>query len=181
MAKRAFALALRYGQAVYEIAEAKNEFEPWLNDLELLNQVVSDQEISFFLESPKVSMGSKKDILADKVTEVKPAAVNLVLSLANRGRLGILSDILNDFKRRLDDKRGIAHAQITSAIELSEKDVADIRKKLSEMFIKDVEVSTKVDESLLGGMIARVGDKVIDGSLVRRLNNLKQEINQARL
>ncbi|MGI2335185.1 MAG: ATP synthase F1 subunit delta [Dehalogenimonas sp.] len=180
MAKRAFALALRYGQAVYELAETKDAFDIWLNDLQLLDTIVADKDILFFLESPKVAIGSKKAVLESKLTGVKPAALNLVLSLASRGRLGIIPDILDDFKRRLDDRRGIANAQVHSAVALSDKDIADIRQKLSEMFDKKVEVSASVDESLLGGVVARVGDKVIDGSLARRLQNLKQEINQAR-
>lgn len=181
MAKRAYALALRYGQAVYEIAEAKDAFDSWLNDLQLLDTIVAEKEIAGFLQSPKVEVGSKKEVLEKKLTGVQPAAINLVLALAVRGRLGIFPDILGDFKRRLDDRQGIAHAKVASAVALSEADVADIRQKLSEMFDKKVEVSASVDESLLGGMIARVGDKVIDGSLARRLHNLKQEINQARL
>ena len=181
MAKRAFALALRYGQAVYEIAEAKDAFDIWLKDLELLNQAVNDKDILFFLESPKVSMENKKGILGKQLTDVNPVALNLVLSLADRGRLGILPDILSNFKRRLNERQGVAHAQVTSAIELSDKDMAAIRKKLSEMFKKEVEITTYVDETLLGGIVARVGDKVIDGSLARSLSNLKKEINQARL
>jgi F-type H+-transporting ATPase subunit delta len=181
LAKRAFALALRYGQAVYEIAEAKDAFDSWLSDLQLLDTVVADKDILFFLESPKIALGGKKEVLGKKLTVVNPAAVNLVLSLANRGRLGIMPDIVVDFQRRVDERRGIAHAEVTSAVALSDQDVADIRKKLSEMFDKKVEVSASVDTALLGGVVARVGDKVIDGSLARRLQIMKQEINQARL
>jgi F-type H+-transporting ATPase subunit delta len=76
---------------------------------------------------------------------------------------------------------GVAHAAVASAVPLSQKELDNIREKLGEMFGRKVEVTARVDESLLGGIVARVGDKVIDGSLSRRLRILKQEINQARL
>ncbi|ADJ25860.1 ATP synthase F1, delta subunit [Dehalogenimonas lykanthroporepellens BL-DC-9] len=181
MAKRAYALALRYGQAVFEIAEAEDAFDSWPKDLQLMAQVVADRDILFFLESPKVSLDGKRQVLAGQLKAVKPEVVNLVLSLASRNQLGILPDIISDFQRRLDDKMGVAHAAVASAVPLSQKELDNIREKLGEMFGRKVEVTARVDESLLGGIVARVGDKVIDGSLSRRLRILKQEINQARL
>ena len=93
----------------------------------------------------------------------------------------MMSDIFVDYQRRLDDLHGIAHAQVTAAIPLSEIETAEIKRKLSVMFGKQIDITTKVNTSLLGGIVAKVGDKVIDGSVSRRLENLKREINQARL
>ena len=180
MAKRAYALALRYGQAVYEIAEAEDDFEGWQRDLRSLATAVADKDILFFLQSPKISLDGKRKALAG-LKETRQEAVNLVLALASRNRLGIVPDVLADFERRLDERKGVVHAAVTSAVALSPKELDAVREKLGEMFGKKVEVSAGVDESLLGGIVARVGDKVIDGSLSRRLRILKQEINQARL
>ena len=181
MAKSAYALALRYGQAVFEIAAKHQNFNTWRDNLETLVRMVQDRDVLFFLENPRISLAKKREVLEPKLKGVNPMAVNLLYLLAERNGLGMLPDIAADYQRRLDDLRGLAHAEVSAAVPLSEAETNEIREKLGKMFGKHIEISTKVEPSLLGGIVARVGDKVIDGSLSRRLQNLKREINQARL
>jgi F-type H+-transporting ATPase subunit delta len=181
LAKNAYALALRYGQAVFEIAAEHQNFNTWRDNLETLVRIVEDKEVLFFLENPRLSLAKKRQVLEPKLKGVNPMAVNLLYTLAERNGLPMMPDIYEDYIRRLNEVRGVANATVTAAVELSDAETAEIRQKLGAMFNKQVEVTTKVDPSILGGFIARVGDKVIDGSLSRRLENLKREINQARL
>jgi F-type H+-transporting ATPase subunit delta len=181
MAKSASALAMRYGQAVFEIATELQNFTTWGDSLETLVRIVRDRDVLFFLENPRISIAKKREILEPKLKGLNPMAVNLLYILAERGGLAMIPDIAADYQRRLDDMRGIAHAQVTAAVALSDDETRIISEKLGKMFGKKVEVTTKEDPSILGGVIARVGDKVIDGSVSRRLANLKREINQARL
>jgi len=181
MAKSAFAQAMRYGQAVFEIAVEHQNFNTWRDNLETLVHMVEDKEVLFFLENPRVAIGKKREILEPKLKGVNPLAVNLLYLLVERNGLSMISNIYADYQRRLDDLHGLAHAKVTAAIPLSETETADIKQKLSAMFGKQIDITTNVDPNLLGGIVARVGDKVIDGSVSRRLENLKREINQARL
>ncbi len=181
MAKSAYALALRYGQAVFEIAAEHQNFNTWRDNLDTLVRMVQDQDVLFFLENPRVSLAKKREALEPKLKGVNPMAVNLLYLLVERNGLGMLPDIAADYQRRLDELHGVAHAEVTAAVPLSDTETAEIRTKLAGIFSKHIEITTKIDPSLLGGVVARVGDKVIDGSLSRRLENLKREINQARL
>jgi F-type H+-transporting ATPase subunit delta len=172
---------MRYGQAVFEIAAHNQNFTTWQNSMDTLVRIVGDRDVLYFLENPRVSIAKKREVLEPKLKGVNPMAVNLLYLLAERGGLGLVPDIAANYQQRLDDLRGIAHAQVTAAVPLSDAETAEIKQKLGTMFGKQIEITTKVDAKLLGGVVARVGDKVIDGSVSRRLENLKREINQARL
>ena len=181
MAKSAYALALRYGQAVFEIAAEHQNYNTWRDNMDTLVRMVLDKDVLLFLENPRVSLAKKREVLEPKLKGVNPMAVNLLYLLVERNGLGMLPNIAADYQRRLDEVHGVAHAQVTAAVPLSEEEVAEIRKKLGDLFGKKIEITTRLNSSLLGGVVARVGDKVIDGSLSRRLQDLKREINQARL
>ncbi|MEN8615366.1 ATP synthase F1 subunit delta [Dehalogenimonas sp. THU2] len=181
MAKSAYALALRYGQAVFDIAAEHENYDTMLANLETLASMAKDKDVLFFLENPRISLTRKREIIDTKLQGVNPMAMNLLYLLVERGGLGMVPDIAVDFKRRLDDLRGIAHAEVVSAVDLSDVETAEIRQQLGKVFNKQIEITTKVEPALLGGIVARVGDKVIDGSLSRRLQDLKREIYQARL
>ena len=181
MGKSAYAQAMRYGQAVFETAAENQNFNTWRDNMETLVRMVQDKQVLFFLENPRVSIAKKREILEPKLKGVNPMAVNLLYLLVERGGLSMMADIYDDYQRRLDNLHGVAHAQVSAAIPLSEMETVEIKQKLSAMSGKQVDITTKVDTSLLGGIVARVGDKVIDGSLSRRLQNMKREINQARL
>jgi len=172
---------MRYGQAVFEIAAHNQNFTTWQNSMDTLDRIVRDRDVLRFLESPRISIARKREVLEPKLKGVNPMAVNLLYLLAERGGLAMMPDIAANYQQRLDDLRGIAHAQVTAAVPLSETEASEIKQKLGAMFGKQIDITTKVDPTLLGGIVARVGDKVIDGSLSRRLQNLKREINQARL
>ncbi|APV44219.1 F-type H+-transporting ATPase subunit delta [Dehalogenimonas formicexedens] len=181
MGKSAYAQAMRYGQAIFEIAAKHQNFNTWRDNLETLVRMVQDRDVLFFLENPRVSVAAKREALEPKLKGVNPLAVNLLYLLVERGGLALMPDIFTDYQRRLDELHGIAHANVSAAVPLSEAETVEIKQKLSLMFGKQVDITTKVNPSLLGGIVARVGDKVIDGSVSRRLENLKREINQARL
>ncbi len=172
---------MRYGQAVFEIAAHNQNFTTWQNSMDTLDRIVRDRDVLRFLENPRISIARKREVLEPKLKGVNPMAVNLLYLLAERGGLAMMPDIAANYQQRLDDLRGIAHAQVTAAVPLSETETAEIKQKLGAMFGKQIDITTKVDPTLLGGIVARIGDKVIDGSLSRRLQNLKREINQARL
>ena len=120
--------------------------------------------------------------MAERLGEAKPDVLKLVSELINKGKLIALEDISFEYQRLLDTHRGLEGtetAEITTAILLDDEYILDISKRLTEMIGKPVVVNTKVDPDLVGGIIIKVGDKVIDGSIKSKLANLKRELDRA--
>ena len=92
--------------------------------------------------------------------------------------MSILPKILDDYQDMLDSYRGIERATVTSAVPLKENQTKDITSYLTTIVQKDVSVSNKIDPGILGGIIARVGDRVLDGSSATKLHQMKKSLSQ---
>ena len=169
--------ARRYAQAVYQLAEEKNEVENWLDDLAVLAAAVRDEVFTTFANSPKVESEKKSAVIKEAFGEtVSELAVNLVSLLAGRGAVDDLPAIADAFREFVDTDRGLERAEIVSAVELTAGQQKNISDALSILIGKELTVVTKVDESLLGGFVARVGDRLIDGSIRTRFEDMRREL-----
>ncbi len=110
---------------------------------------------------------------------VSPLAMNLVRLLEQRGKIALARDIQVAFQTMLDERRGVAHAVVTTAVPLADDERAAIASKLSSMTGKQVDVTPVVDASIIGGIIARIGDQLVDGSTRSRLAALKRSLEGA--
>lgn len=108
--------------------------------------------------------------------KVQPLTLNFLLLLAERRRADLLSEILIAFTDLFDSRRGVLKAEVRSAVELSEEQRERFKQSLEAYTGKQVRLSTRVDRSLKGGAIAQVGDTVFDGSLVRHLQHLQEQL-----
>lgn len=108
--------------------------------------------------------------------KVQPLTLNFLLLLAERRRADLLPEILVAFIDLFDARRGVLKAEVRSAVELSEEQRARFKESLEAYTGKTVRLSTRVDRSLKGGAIARVGDTVFDGSLIRHLQHLREQL-----
>jgi len=175
VAKRAF--AGRYSQAVFEIALEKGELESWQSDLEKIASLSEDAEFAMLLENPKVPFSEKAKLLSAQLGDVKPLAINLVHLLVAKGRFAMASEIADEYQRLLDSYKGIEKAEVTTAIPLDDKDKAKLEERLGTILDKQVVISSQVDSELVGGVVARVSGKLIDGSTRSRLEALKKELS----
>jgi len=171
--------ARRYAQAIFEIALTRQELDRWLTDLGIIVRLGKDPGIIAFLESPKYSFDDKAKLLTEHLTDLSPMALNLVYLLVMRGRLGMVGDIAVEYQRRLDDYHGIAPAEIITAVPLNDEDERRLSEHLGVLIGKKVVLKTEVDASLVGGVIARVGGKLLDGSVRNKLEVLKRELGGA--
>ena len=174
MARRGY--ARRYSQAVFEIALETKELDRWQSDLKKVVSVVGDAAFMALLESPRFHFEDKTRLLSERLEDINPIALNLVLLLVTRGRLGIIGDIADGYQRRLDSYRGIEPAEVTTAVPLDDKDKAKLAEHLGLIVGKKVKLKCKVDPSLIGGIVARIGDKLLDGSTHSKLMALKREL-----
>ena len=170
----------RYAQAIFELAEARKEFEQWQSDLARIARLAEEPSLIAFLDSPKFNFEDKVKILAENLKDINPLGLNLVYLLVSKGRFSIIGDIVDEYQRRLNSYRGIESAVITTAIPLDEPDRKKLAEHIEAVVGKKVVLTTKVDASLIGGITARVGGKLLDGSIQHRLEVLKKALAAGR-
>jgi len=174
VARRFF--ARRYAQAVFAIAREKKELDRWQSDLDRVAKLSADATVTALLENPKVPFEAKARLLSGQLGDINPLALNLVYLLVTKGRLGIIGDIYYEYRLLLDSYRGIERAEVTTAIALDEKDIARLAEQLGTVVGKKVVVEARVDSSLIGGIVARVGGKLLDGSTISRLVAMRKAV-----
>jgi F-type H+-transporting ATPase subunit delta len=168
--------ARRYSQAVFNIARERNELDRWQSDLGKIASLGEDATFVALLESPKVRFEDKARLLSERLGDVNPLALNLVYLLVTRGRLSMVGDIADEYQRLLDSYHGIERAEVTTAVTLDDKDKQRLEEQLGTVVGKKVVLQPKVDSSLIGGIVARVGGKLLDGSTHSKLMALKSAL-----
>ena len=177
MARRAY--SKRYAQAVFEIALESGELERWQSDLEEIVRVLSDKDLRAFLESPKVNFAEKSKLLSGQMPRINPLSLNLVHLLIVRGRLDMMGEIADEFQRLLNSHKGIEIAEVTTAVTLDKEDERKLARHLGSIVGRKIEIRAEVDSGIIGGFIARIGDRLLDGSTRNRLATLKKEMASA--
>ncbi len=172
--------AKRYAQAVFELALTKNELFTWQESLEKIAQLADKEEFMALLENPRLPFESKKELLRKTLGTVHPLALNLALLLVSKGRLKLARAILQQYLLLLDAHRGVERAKVIAATTLSDEDREIISSHLGKMVKRKVVVDAQVDPSIVGGFVARIGDRLIDGSIRQQLESLKKSLIEAR-
>jgi F-type H+-transporting ATPase subunit delta len=169
--------ARRYAEAAFELAAADDAYDAWSRDLELAAQLLADDRVSRLLDNPSVPLRDRQKLVGKMLDRrVAGPVANLVRLLAQRGRTGLLPAISVEFRRLLNRKRGIVEAIATSAKPLSPDAREAVRRRVEAMTGAKVELQTAVDESLIGGLTVRVGDRLLDASVRGRLERLRHEL-----
>jgi F-type H+-transporting ATPase subunit delta len=172
----ASAAAKRYTEAVFDIARERGTFDQWQRDLDKLGSLTTDPQASTVLASPKVGEERKFALISEQLTGGQPEALNLARILLERGRLGIASEMADQFRELALAELGIVVADVTTAGPIDKVTESAIKQRLSQLVGKQVEIRTHVDESIIGGIIARVGDQLIDGSVSNQLRRLRSRL-----
>ena len=173
------ASARRYAQAAFQIALEKDELDSWSDDLGYLAGALENVEFVEFLDAPQVAVSQKTSLIDDTVAgSISPLARNLLALLASRNSANLLPGIAEVYQEMLDNHRGIERAEIVSAVALSDEQRSRVVNMLKEVVGKEIVLTVRVDPEILGGIVARVGDKVIDGSTRTKLEVLRRELVQ---
>ena len=169
--------ARRYAQALFLIAEEKGDQDQWLADLEVLASSSKNSDFIAFIDSPKIENVKKIKLIKEAFSKsISDLALNLVSLLATRNYVASLSSIADAFQELVDSEKGVERAEIVSAVKLTDEQEKGIVDKLTQMLGKELSVTTYVDESILGGYLARVGDRLVDGSVKTQLENMRREL-----
>jgi len=169
--------ARRYAESAFEIGGRDNAVGQWRRDLDLAAQVLEDPKVARGLNDPTVASPTREAALeAGLGKQVGRPVLNLLRLLIRRGRIEDLPRIASEF-RRLDNQRlGITPARAVSAGPLEPAEVTALTARLEQMTGGRIELEQEVDPSLLGGLVVRVGDRLIDGSVRGRLERLRNEL-----
>lgn len=168
----------RYAQAVFELARERDEFPTWQSDLEKIASLTSDEELMDLLAIPQIPFERKRDLLEEHLKDVHPLALNLALLLVKKGRMKVARNIFQEYLVLLDTHRGVAHAEVATALPLDEDSVQRLSRNLGEIINQEVLVEPHVDPSVIGGFRAKIGDLLIDGSVRHRLESLRKTMSE---
>ncbi len=171
--------AKRYAQAAFELAVERGELEAWERDLGTLGAVLAPPEAQAFIANAKVPAAAKEAFLQRVTGEPAPLVWNLVRLLGSKSRLALLPQITEQFQALLDEHRGIAHAEVLTAVPVSDTEREALVRRLSELTGKQVEMELHEEPEILGGLVARIGDQLIDGSTRSKLLALKRRLASA--
>lgn len=169
-----------YAEALYALAMETNQEKPYLDALRLVQSVL-DEETEFvtFLSAPSVPMDVRVAALEEVFgTTVAEHVLSFVQILCSHGRIGDLSDCIEEYHRLYQTAMAMSTAYVTSAVALTEEQKTRLVEKLATRFGRKVRLECTVDEHLLGGISVRLDDVVLDGSLRHRLQEVKDVIEQ---
>jgi F-type H+-transporting ATPase subunit delta len=169
-------LAGRYATAVFELARAEGALDVLASDLSALKALLrKSPELARLVRSPAFSREEQARAVGAVMNQAKasPLAVKLVLLLARKRRLIILSDVIGAFEALLAHHRGEVAASVTSARALDAEETEELKHVLKEQLGREPKLELHVDPSLLGGLVLRIGSRMIDSSLRTKLDGLR--------
>jgi F-type H+-transporting ATPase subunit delta len=176
MARRTTA-ARRYAEAAFQMGKAARQLEDWERDLTQLRDALRNRELRAVLQHPAIPYASKERVLRAVAGErIGKEPLSLVLLMIRRGRPGAIDAMLDQFETLLRRERGIALAEVRSALPLDDELRAALTQRLAEMAGAKIEINERVDESLIGGVAVRIGDTLYDASVRSRLERLRARL-----
>ena len=167
----------RYAQAIFELAREQDKLDQWAGDLQLVEQALQEEDFKAFLKHADVSTVDKVRAIGNVLGAVDPLVQNLVHILVSGGMVDLLPQLHEAYEALLDEHLGRQRVEVTSAIPLEDRELERITTFLSGLINKEVVATTVVDESILGGVVIRVGDRLLDGSARSRLEGLRTRLH----
>ncbi len=170
-------VAKRYAQAVFDLAAESGTQEQWQADLTTLANAVSDPVGGEFLTSPNVSDQDKRAVIGRLLPgDERRYARNLASMLVQRRRFDVVPELLDVYGDLLLEAQGIAIADVTTAVDLTPAEREQVRTQLQQIVGKQIELRTTTDPSLIGGLVARIGDRLIDASVTSQLQQMRASL-----
>ena len=173
-------IAQVYARALFQVAKERNLLDQIHDELTQFADALSDnRRLAVFFFSPYFSTEEKKGGLKKAVTGADPAFMNFLEALIERHRMPAIFRIRDRYQDMWQDERDLLPVQLTSAIPLDESTVGSIRTRIGEQTKRTVELSSNVDPDILGGIVLRVGNVILDASIRNRLEQLRKQVARA--
>lgn len=169
--------ARRYAEAAFQVAMRDDAVDAWRHELETAASIIEEPKVGRALANPAVPLETRSGTLRSTFADVvSPGLLNLLALMQKRGRIDQLPRVAAEFRRLDNVRQGVTLATATSAAPLEPDEVRALQERLESMTDGRVELDVQVDPSLLGGLVVRVGDRLIDGSVRGRLERLRNRL-----
>ena len=170
------ASAKRHAQAVFQIALEKNEVDKWKSDLNTIASTLGDSRILAILEDPKIHFREKQQLVNKLLPGFSQLALNFAYFMVVKERLKILNQVVAEYEKMANSYQGLENAGVTTAVPIEKEEREKLSERLAAITGKRILLTSEVNPSIIGGFIARVGDKLIDGSTRAKLEALKKKL-----
>ena len=171
------AIARRYAGAIFDIGLKQHSLDRTLEDVHGIAEIFAHRKLAYLLREPKVPAQRKETAIRQALAKkVLPTSLNLALLVIQRDLVEIMPNIARELEQLVMNYKNQAVAQVTTATQVDDAQIALIKRALEQRTGKNIILRTRVEPAILGGVVARVGDQVIDGSVRSRLNALRQQL-----
>ncbi|MDA0654079.1 MAG: F0F1 ATP synthase subunit delta [Proteobacteria bacterium] len=174
-------LAGRYAVALFDLALQRGEGDAVQADLEQIAEMMAmSADLSRLVHSPQIGPADQGRALAAVLAKagITGIAANFVGVVTGNRRLFLLPQMIRQYRALLSQHKGEVDAEVTSATELNDSQIAALKAQLAKAVGRDVRLSARVDPEVLGGLVVRVGSRMIDSSLRTKLNNLQHTLKE---
>jgi F-type H+-transporting ATPase subunit delta len=167
----------RYAQAIFDLAIENNQVEQWGEDLMLVAEAFQDAEFAALLKRADMPAADKLTATASVLATINPLVRNLVDLLVSKNSVDSISGVYSGYTELLDRHLGRQRVEITTAVSLESAETDRISAFVGGLIRSEVVLTTKVDESILGGLVIQIGDRLLDGSTKARLDGLRNRLH----
>jgi F-type H+-transporting ATPase subunit delta len=176
-------LATRYARALFEVASKESDIQRVGREIASFAGLVNGNEmLSRTFANPAIPVQRKRAVveqLIPRAGSLTPLISNLLLMLAERDRLSLLPEVAAAYEARLMDHAQVVRAHVVTAVELSSERIGALQQGLARATGRQVQLETRIDPSIIGGAVARIGSTVYDGSVTTQLQKVKERLTAA--
>lgn len=171
-------VASRYANALFDVGIEENKTDLFLQELKTMVQIFKDNSLLFEIyKSPTISKKEKKTLIDEAfLNRLSDQMLNFLKILIDKDRMEIFYGILNEFEILYKESKNIVEAVAVTAVKLDEIQMEKIKTRLSQMTGKNVILQNQIDDSILGGVLIKIGNEEIDGTIKGKLNRLREEL-----
>jgi F-type H+-transporting ATPase subunit delta len=173
--------AARYARALLDVTITESDPVAAEKDLAAFVDLVQRHaDLQRTLANPVVSATAKRAVVQQLLERSQPVSPvgKLLLLLASRGRIELVPDVLEVYRERLMEHRQVIQAEVTTAAPLAPERVSELQQRLAKITGRDVTVTTKVDQAIIGGIVTRIGGTVYDGSFATQLAKVRDRLTE---
>jgi F-type H+-transporting ATPase subunit delta len=173
-------IAQVYSRSLFEVAKEQDKLDQIREELgEFTDALDKNHDLQVFLFSPYFSTPEKKDGLHRILDGADPAFLNFLELLVEKHRMPVLFRIRRQYEQLWQNENRLLPVQVTSAIELDEQTIERIKERIHEQTDREVELTTEVNPDILGGIVLRVGNSILDASIRNRLEQVRRQVARA--
>ena len=173
-------IAQVYARALFEVATERDSLDEIRDELDAFADAMHEnRDLAVFFFSPYFSVSEKKEGLKRALVDPNPEFENFLEALIERHRMPAIFRIRTEFDALWDEARRLLPVKVTSAVQLDEDTIKGIGDRIGAQVDRHIELSSEVDPNILGGIVLRVGNLILDASIKNRLEQLRQQVAQA--